>query len=146
MAFQFSERALELQRRVKHFIDTEIIPQEAACKAEIDAARRAGNAFIVPHTMERLKAKAKEAGLWNLFLPESGHGAGLSNLEYAPLCELMGRVPIASKALRIGWTTKGSENTTEPITSPGKLKASDRAPHSPASHPPGPFGPSAISR
>ncbi|MFC3458031.1 acyl-CoA dehydrogenase family protein [Massilia haematophila] len=118
MAFQFSERARELQRRVKHFIDTEIVPQEAAYKEEVDAARRAGNAFIVPQTMERLKAKAKEAGLWNLFLPESGHGAGLSNLEYAPLCELMGRVPIASEVFNCSAPDTGNMETLVRYASP----------------------------
>jgi acyl-CoA dehydrogenase len=77
MAFQFSERALDLQRRVKDFIDTEIIPAEKEYKQEVDAARKAGNAFIVPGTIERLKAKARAAGLWNLFLPASELGAGL---------------------------------------------------------------------
>ena len=118
MAFQFSERALELRRRVKQFIDTEVSPQEAAYKAEVDAARRAGNAFIVPQTMERLKAKAKEAGLWNLFLPESGHGAGLTNLEYAPLCELMGRVPIASEVFNCSAPDTGNMETLVRYASP----------------------------
>ena len=122
MAFQFSERARELQRRVKHFIDTEIVPQEAACKEEVDAARRAGNAFIVPQTMERLKAKAKGAGLWNLFLPASGHGAGLSNLEYAPLCELMGRVPIASEVFNCSAPDTGNMETLVRYASPAIQK------------------------
>jgi acyl-CoA dehydrogenase len=122
MAFQFSERALELQRRVKHFIDTEIVPRESAYKEEVDAARRAGNAFIVPQTMERLKAKAKEAGLWNLFLPESEHGAGLSNLEYAPLCELMGRVPIASEVFNCSAPDTGNMETLVRYASPAIQK------------------------
>ncbi|MEW6372901.1 MAG: acyl-CoA dehydrogenase family protein [Pseudomonadota bacterium] len=122
MAFQFSERALELQRRVKHFIDTEIIPREAAYKEEVDAARKAGNAFIVPQTMERLKAKAKEAGLWNLFLPESELGAGLTNLEYAPLCELMGRVPIASEVFNCSAPDTGNMETLVRYASPGIQK------------------------
>ena len=122
MAFQFSERALELQRRVKHFIDTEIVPQQAAYKDEVDAARKAGNAFIVPQAMERLKAKAKATGLWNLFLPESELGAGLTNLEYAPLCELMGRVPIASEVFNCSAPDTGNMETLVRYASPGIQK------------------------
>ena len=118
MAFQFSERALELQRRVKQFIDTEIAPAQAAYKSEVDTARKAGNAFIVPPTIERLKAKAKEAGLWNLFLPESSHGAGLTNLDYAPLCELMGHVPIASEVFNCSAPDTGNMETLVRYASP----------------------------
>ena len=118
MAFQFSERALELQGRVKQFIDTEIVPFHAAYKNEVDIARKAGNAFIVPPTIERLKAKAKEAGLWNLFLPESSHGAGLTNLDYAPLCELMGRVPIASEVFNCSAPDTGNMETLVRYASP----------------------------
>ena len=118
MAFQFSERALDLQRRVKQFIDTEIVPAQAAYKNEVDTARKAGNAFIVPPTIERLKAKAKEAGLWNLFLPESSHGAGLTNLDYAPLCELMGRVSIASEVFNCSAPDTGNMETLVRYASP----------------------------
>jgi len=118
MAFQFSERALELQGRVKQFIDTEIVPAQAAYKSEVDTARKAGNAFIVPPTMERLKARAKEAGLWNLFLPESDRGAGLSNLDYAPLCELMGRVPMASEVFNCSAPDTGNMETLVRYASP----------------------------
>jgi len=118
MAFQFSERALDLQRRVEQFIASEIVPARAACKNEVDTARKAGNAFIVPPTIERLKARAKEAGLWNLFLPESGHGAGLSNLDYAPLCELMGRVPIASEVFNCSAPDTGNMETLVRYASP----------------------------
>jgi acyl-CoA dehydrogenase len=111
MAFQFSERALDLQRRVKAFIDTEIVPVEKAYKQEVDEARRRGNAFIVPETIERLKARARDADLWNLFLPESNLGAGLTNLEYAPLCELMGRVPIAAEVFNCSAPDTGNMET-----------------------------------
>jgi len=118
MAFQFSERALDLQRRVQQFIDTQIVPAQAAYKAEVDTARKAGNAFIVPPTVERLKAQAQAAGLWNLFLPESEHGAGLSNLDYAPLCELMGRVPIASEVFNCSAPDTGNMETLVRYASP----------------------------
>jgi acyl-CoA dehydrogenase len=118
MAFQFSERALDLQRRVKDFIDTEIIPAEKEYKQEVDAARKAGNAFIVPRTIERLKANARAAGLWNLFLPASELGAGLSNLEYAPLCELMGRVSIAAEVFNCSAPDTGNMETLVRYASP----------------------------
>jgi len=123
MAFQFSERALELQGRVKQFIDTEIVPAQASYKSEVDSARKAGNAFIVPPTMERLKARAKEAGLWNLFLPEPDRGAGLSNLDYAPLCELMGRVPMASEVFNCSAPDTGNMETLVRYASPSIQKA-----------------------
>jgi acyl-CoA dehydrogenase len=123
MAFQFSERALDLQRRVKAFIDTEIVPAEKNYKQEVDAARQRGNACIVPETIERLKAQARAAGLWNLFLPGSEFGAGLSNLEYAPLCELMGRVPMAAEVFNCSAPDTGNMETLVRFGSPGIQKA-----------------------
>jgi len=71
-------------------MDEHVYPNESTWAAEIAAER-----WRPPPVVERLKPLARAAGLWNLFLPESGHGAGLSNLEYAPLCEIMGRSPLA---------------------------------------------------
>ena len=86
--FPFSPRSLELQTRVRDFMETHVIPAEAEYFAQQDAL---ADRWDSPPIMEALKARAKAAGLWNLFLPESHLGAGLTNLEYAPLCELMGR-------------------------------------------------------
>jgi acyl-CoA dehydrogenase len=86
--FPFSPRSLELQDRVRDFMETHVIPAEAEYFAQQDAL---ADRWDSPPIMDALKAKAKAAGLWNLFLPESHLGAGLTNLEYAPLCELMGR-------------------------------------------------------
>lgn len=85
MDFNHSDRALEWQDRVRHFLDAEVVPNEALYFAQVreDSTRQ-------PPIMEAMKAKAREAGLWNMFLPGE-HGAGLTNLEYAPLAELMGR-------------------------------------------------------
>ena len=113
MTFIFSEKSLDLQKRVKAFIDTEIIPAEHAYKEEMDAARKAGNPWIVPQTVEKLKAKARAADLWNLFLPESKYGAGLTNFEYAPLCELMGRVSIAAEVFNCSAPDTGNMETIE---------------------------------
>ncbi|MBR7780301.1 acyl-CoA dehydrogenase [Undibacterium rugosum] len=92
MDFQYSQRVQDLQQRLNAFMEAHIYPNEQVFFDEIAANRAAGNAWIPTRVVESLKEKAREAGLWNLFLPESGHGAGLTNLEYAPLCEIMGRV------------------------------------------------------
>ncbi|MGQ9896620.1 MAG: acyl-CoA dehydrogenase [Acidobacteriota bacterium] len=85
--FEFSPKALELRERLLAFMDKHIYPNESTFRDELAAGPRWQPTRIV----ETLKAKAKAAGLWNLFLPESEYGAGLSNLDYAPLCEIMGR-------------------------------------------------------
>ena len=95
MDFAYSERSQQYRERVSRFMDDHVFPAEAAFFAEVEANRKSGNAWIPTAVVESLKEKAQAAGLWNLFLPESADGAGLSNLEYAPLAELMGRSPIA---------------------------------------------------
>ncbi|WP_136416968.1 acyl-CoA dehydrogenase family protein [Herbaspirillum sp. ST 5-3] len=111
MTFTFSEKSLDLQKRVKEFIDNEIIPAEHAYKEEMAAARKDGNPWIVSQTIEGLKVKARAAGLWNLFLPESKYGAGLTNFEYAPLCELMGRMSIAAEVFNCAAPDTGNMET-----------------------------------
>lgn len=91
MDFQYSPKVLALRARLIAFMDEHIYPNEPVFFAEIEANRQAGNAWIPTKIVEELKAKARAADLWNLFLPESELGAGLTNLEYAPLCEIMGR-------------------------------------------------------
>ena len=86
--FEPSPKSRDLRERLLAFFDQHIHPNEALYHEQIDRQR-----WQVPAIVEELKVKARAAGLWNLFLPESGHGAGLTNLEYAPLCEVMGRVP-----------------------------------------------------
>lgn len=95
MDFDYSPKVQALQARLTAFMEQHIYPNEARFHAEIEANRAAGNAWIPTQIMEQLKLKAREAGLWNLFLPDSEHGAGLTNLEYAPLCEIMGRAHFA---------------------------------------------------
>jgi acyl-CoA dehydrogenase len=87
--------ASALQQRLNAFMDKHVYPNEAVFDAELEANRKQGNPWVPTKIIDQLKEKAKAAGLWNLFLPESKHGAGLTNLEYAPLCEIMGRSPIA---------------------------------------------------
>jgi acyl-CoA dehydrogenase len=90
MDFAFSSKVNELQRRLQAFMDEYIYPNEQRFHTEIERDRWSPTSVI-----EELKAKARALGLWNLFLPDKVHGAGLTNLEYAPLCEIMGRSMIA---------------------------------------------------
>jgi len=89
MAFEQSGRSQDLQQRLVAFMDEHVYPNETVFLRQIAEGDRWQPTVIV----EELKPKAKAAGLWNLFLPESEYGAGLTNVEYAPLCEVMGRVP-----------------------------------------------------
>ncbi len=88
MEFEFSPRCKELQSKLLAFMDQHIYPNQQAFHQQVDA----GDRWQPVELIEQLKPKARAQGLWNLFLPESEHGAGLSNLDYAPLCEIMGRV------------------------------------------------------
>ena len=98
MDFSYSDKVRDLQRRVGAFMDEFVYPAEALFHEEVARNRRGGNPWQVSQVMEDLKRRARIAGLWNLFLPESEFGAGLTNLEYAPLCEIMGRSHIAPEA------------------------------------------------
>ena len=88
--FEFSPKVRDLQHRLTAFMEQYIYPCEEQYASEIETER-----WSPTRTVEDLKPKARDAGLWNLFLPDAEHGAGLTNLEYAPLCEIMGRSPIA---------------------------------------------------
>ncbi|HKZ03578.1 MAG TPA: acyl-CoA dehydrogenase family protein [Pyrinomonadaceae bacterium] len=87
MIFERSERVKDLQKRLSSFMDAYVYPNEKTYFEQINN----GDRWQPTAIMEELKGRAKVAGLWNLFLPESEYGAGLSNLEFAPLCEIMGR-------------------------------------------------------
>ncbi len=97
MDFAYSPRTVELQGRLLAFMAEHILPAEPRFLAEIEANTAAGKRWTPLQLIEDLKAKARAAGLWNLFLPDSGRGAGLSNQDYAPLAEIMGRTPWASE-------------------------------------------------
>ncbi len=98
MDFSYSAKVRDLQGRLLAFMDRHVYPSEAAYESEVAQNRAQGNPWVPTQMMESLKEEARAAGLWNLFLPDSQHGAGLSNLEYAPLAEIMGRSPIAPEA------------------------------------------------
>ena len=98
MDFSHSDKVRLLQERLQRFMEAHIYPAEPLFEAEMEKARRGGNPWRPTAIMEELKQKARAENLWNLFLPHSEHGAGLSNLEYAPLCEIMGRSHLAPEA------------------------------------------------
>src|ERR1700733_4548544 len=95
MGFELSAKTKVLASRVTAFMDEFIYPNELRLNEEIEANRLRGDPWVPLQLMEELKSKARSRELWNLFLPESPFGAGLTNLEYAPLCEIMGRSMIA---------------------------------------------------
>ncbi|MDQ3925084.1 MAG: acyl-CoA dehydrogenase [Actinomycetota bacterium] len=92
MNFDYSEKVQELREELMQFMNEHVYPNEKTFHEQLNAAE---SRWTVPPIMEELKEKAKAQDLWNLFLPDSDLGAGLTNLEYAPLCEIMGRSPIA---------------------------------------------------
>ena len=92
MDFDYPEKVRRLMSRLEAFMDEFVYPNEKTYEEQHAAA---DNRWTIPPIVEELKREAKAAGLWNLFLPDSELGAGLTNLEYAPLCEIMGRSPIA---------------------------------------------------
>jgi acyl-CoA dehydrogenase len=98
MDFQPSERCIEFKERLSAFMDEQVYPAEAVYERQLRESGGAGGISIQPPIMEELKSRAREAGLWNMFLPDAEHGAGLSNSDYAPLAEILGRSHIASEA------------------------------------------------
>jgi acyl-CoA dehydrogenase len=95
MDFEPSARCSEFKERLTSFMDEHVYPAEELYERQL---RESGNPHHHPPVMEELKTRAREAGLWNMFLPDAEHGAGLSNSDYAPLAEILGRARIASEA------------------------------------------------
>lgn len=108
MIFESSARARELQEQLKAFMVDHVLPVEKEFYAQVASAR-----WQVPPLIETLKRKAQAAGLWNLFLPSSSAGAGLTNLEYAPLCEIMGRVIFAPEIFNCSAPDTGNMEVLE---------------------------------
>src|SRR6516162_3151148 len=109
MQFEFSPKVQELQQRLIAFMDEHIYPNEPRYHQHTLGPDRWQPTGVI----EELKPKARAAGLWNLFLPESSRGAGLTNLEYAPLCEIMGRVHWAPEVFNCSAPDTGNMETLE---------------------------------
>ena len=110
MNFDHSPKVKDLQKRVQQFMNDHVYPNEHLYHEQVDSQ---SDRWQIPPIMEEMKAKAKSAGLWNLFLPESGRGAGLTNLEYAPLCEIMGRVHWAPEVFNCSAPDTGNMEVLE---------------------------------
>jgi acyl-CoA dehydrogenase len=108
MDFEPSDKVKHLEAQVRNFMEHEIYPAEAVFERQLNGAP---SRWQIPPVLEEVKRKARAAGLWNLFLPESELGAGLTNLEYAPLCEIMGRSPIGPEAFNCSAPDTGNMET-----------------------------------
>ena len=113
MNFEHSDKVKDLLARVSKFMDDNIYPAEAVYAEQMQAFRDEGNPWQVVPIVEDLKKKARAEGLWNFFLPESSYGFGLTNLEYAPLAELMGRSGIASEVFNCSAPDTGNMEVIE---------------------------------
>jgi len=109
MDFEYSAKVKALQQRLIAFMDAHVYPNERRFQEEVDT----GDRWQPTRVVEELKEKAKAAGLWNLFLPESERGAGLTNAEYAPLCEIMGRVGWAPEVFNCSAPDTGNMEVLE---------------------------------
>ena len=111
MIFEHNDKTKELLARLESFMDKYIYPNEATYAKQMEDFGE--NRWQVPAILEELKVKAREEGLWNLFLPESERGGGLSNVEYATLCEVMGRVGFASEVFNCSAPDTGNMEVLE---------------------------------
>src|SRR3954454_17511032 len=115
MDFEALDKVKSLSARVRAFMDEHVYPAEKIFERQLNEQP---SRWQIPPIMEELKWKARAAGLWNLFLPESELGAGLTNLEYAPLCELMGRSPMAPEIFNCNAPDAGNMETLARYGSP----------------------------
>ena len=118
MDFAYSPKVQELQARLQAFMDQYVYPNEQRFYEDVAT----GDRWEPTKIIEELKPKARAAGLWNLFLPESERGAGLTNLEYAPLCEIMGRVSFAPEVFNCNAPDTGNMEVLERYGTPAQKK------------------------
>ncbi len=116
MDFQINQKSRSYLERLGAFMDEHVYPNEERFHAQL----KEGNRWEDPPLLEELKGKARACGLWNLFLPDSAHGAGLSNLEYAPLSEMMGRVRWAPEVFNCSAPDTGNMETLERYGTPAQ--------------------------
>lgn len=117
--FELSDKASQIRERLVAFMDQHIYPNELLFQEQIATAE---DRWAPPPILETLKAEAKAQGLWNLFLPESEFGAGLTNFEYAHLCEVMGRSPVASEVFNCSAPDTGNMEVLARYGSPEQQK------------------------
>jgi len=110
MNFDYNDKTSDLIQRLSAFMDEHVYPNESTFHEQVNAM---GDDWVPAAIIEELKPKAREAGLWNLFLPDSSLGAGLTNLEYAPLCEIMGRIHWAAEVFNCSAPDTGNMETLE---------------------------------
>jgi len=110
MDFEYSQRTKDYLARLTAFMDEHVYPNEHLYHQQIDEAE---SRWQVPPIMEQLKEKARAAGLWNLFMPNTHYGVGLTNVEYAPLCEIMGRIQWAGEVFNCSAPDTGNMETIE---------------------------------
>jgi len=123
MDFAYSDKVKELQGKLARFMDAHVYPNERRFRDEVEANRAKGNPWVPTKLIDELKAKARAEGLWNLFLPRSRRAPeGLSNLEYAPLCEIMGRVHWAPEVFNCSAPDTGNMETLERYGSEGQKR------------------------
>src|ERR1700687_4934847 len=119
MEFEYSKKTKMYMEQLTDFMNKHVVPNE---QVFVDQLNSGPTRWQIPPIMEELKAKARERGLWNLFLPESERGAGLSNLDYAPLCEIMGRSPIGPEAFNCSAPDTGNMEVLERYGTPEQKK------------------------
>jgi acyl-CoA dehydrogenase len=119
--FEYSDKVQRLRTQLDEFMRAEIYPAEPVYAAQL-ADTRKSFPWDSPPVMQSLKKKARAAGFWNMFLPQSERGAGLTNLEYAPLAELLGRSPIASEACNCSAPDTGNMELLERYATPEHKK------------------------
>ena len=123
MDFAYSDKVKELQGKLARFMDAHVYPNERRFRDEVEANRAKGNPWVPTKLIDELKPKARAEGLWNLFLPRSRRAPeGLSNLEYAPLCEIMGRVHWAPEVFNCSAPDTGNMETLERYGSEGQKR------------------------
>ncbi|MCM3005344.1 acyl-CoA dehydrogenase family protein [Priestia koreensis] len=115
MSFSYSQKVIQLQEKLTVFMEEHVYPNEARIEESLNEQ---STRWSIPPLMEELKEKAKQQGLWNLFLPHSELGAGLTNLEYAPLCEIMGRSMIAPEIFNCNAPDTGNMEVLERYGTP----------------------------